>query len=684
MKRFIVLALSLLSIQTTFSSNLEEVIVNAAIIPEQSVRLPIAINSLDRDQITQARAQLGLDESLSSIPGLVMQNRYNFAQDLRISIRGFGARAAFGIRGVKIIVDGIPTTLPDGQGSIDSIDIGSIGNIEVIRGASSSLYGNASGGVISINTDFDSQPAGISNRIASGSDGYRKNQLGFNGRLKNLDYTTNFSDLTVDGYRQHSEHESRLFNSKLRYRFDDDSTLKVSLNAVDQPVSNDPGGVNINRLNTGRRLAREKNVLLNAGEAIEQQRLGLVYETSLNQNTQLMLRNYHLWRDFIGYIPIASNGVIDFERYYAGLGARITQSLTLMRDKQLTWVLGADINKQEDYRQRFANTNGIKGTRVLNQDEHVSTEAIYAQANLTINPKWLILGGLRYDAVTFDVNDKLSSNSSKRTLEELSPIIGSSYALNDSVRFYANLSSSFETPTTTELAPALALGTGLNKNLNPQTATSHEIGLKGLINNKHQYDIAIFKINIDDEIIGLEDINGLDVFVNAGESSREGAELSINFQLSNNLSTDIAYSYADYRFNKFTDNNGNDHSGKPAPGIPQETLFIGLNYSNDNGFFANFDTLYTDKFSLRNDNSVEADSSIVSNLRLGYTKTLNEWTLEPFLSITNVANEAYLSNARTNPFVCGGCQPSSGRYYESAPDRSVYAGVSIRHNLNSQ
>ena len=276
MKRFIALLFSIITVQTAFSTNIEEIVVNAALIPEQSVRLPIAIDKLDREHITRARAQLGLDESLNSIPGLVMQNRYNFAQDLRISIRGFGARAAFGIRGVKIIIDGIPTTLPDGQGSIDSIDIGSIGNIEVIRGASSSLYGNASGGVISINTDFDSQPAGISSRIATGSDGYRKNQLGFNGRLKNLDYTTNLSDLTVDGYRQHSEHESRLFNSKLRYRFDDGSTLKVSLNAVDQPVSNDPGGVDINILNTDRRLAREQNILLNASEAIEQQRFGLI------------------------------------------------------------------------------------------------------------------------------------------------------------------------------------------------------------------------------------------------------------------------------------------------------------------------------------------------------------------------------------------------------------------------
>ena len=675
MKRFIVSFLSVLIAQSASSANLEEVIVNAALIPEQSVRLPIAIDKLDREHITRARAQLGLDESLNSIPGLVMQNRYNFAQDLRISIRGFGARAAFGIRGVKIIVDGIPTTLADGQGSIDSIDIGSIGNIEVIRGASSSLYGNASGGVISIDTDFDSQPAGISSRIATGSDGYRKNQLGFNGRLKNLDYTTNFSDLTIDGYRQHSEHESRLINSKLRYRFNDGSTLKVSLNAVDQPVANDPGGVKISTLSTDRRLAREQNILLNAGENVEQQRLGLIYEMSLNQNTELMIRNYHLWRDFSGYIPLTSNGVINFERYYSGIGARITKTRALTLGKQLTWVMGADLNKQEDYRQRFANNDGVKGARVLNQDEHVSTAAIYTQANLSINQQWLILGGLRYDAVTFDVNDRLNSNSSKRTLEELSPMIGSSYALDDNLRVYANLSSSFETPTTTELAPKLALGTGLNKDLKPQTAISQEIGLKGLINDEHPFNIAIFRIDIDDEIIGLEE-GDYDLYVNAGESTREGAELSIKFQLSNDLSADLAYSYADYRFKRFIDSNANDHSGKPTPGIPEETLFIGLNYSNEAGFFASLDALYTDKFSLRNDHSVIANSSLVSNFRMGYTLNKNDWIVEPFLAISNLGNEAYLSNARTNAW--------GGRYYESAPDRSVYAGVSIRHNLNSE
>ncbi len=675
MKRVIALTLTAILLPSTLYANIEEVIIEATMIPEQSMRLPIAIDKIDRNQISLARAQLGLDESLNSIPGLVMQNRYNFAQDLRISIRGFGARAAFGIRGVKIIVDGIPTTLADGQGSIDSIDIGSIGSIEVIRGASSSLYGNASGGVISINTDFNSQAPGLSSRLALGSDGYRKNQLSFSGHVNKLDYSNSFSHLSIDGYRRHSQHKSRLFNSKLRYNFDDGSTLKVSINSVDQPTANDPGGVNIGTLTSDRRSARQKNIDLDAGESIKQQRVGFIYETNLNQNTELMIRNYHLWRDFEGKIPLAANGVIDFDRYYVGLGARISQTLTLTNNKELKWIAGADINRQEDYRQRFANNDGIEGSRVLNQDEHVGTEAIYAQAHLAVNSRWLLLGGLRYDAVTFDVADKINSNSSKRTLEEISPMLGSSFSINDEMTLYANLSSSFETPTTTELAPKLSVGTGLNKTLKPQAAINHEIGVKGLITDRLQYSIAVFRIDIDDEIIGLEDNEGYDLFVNAGESTRKGAELSVNLKLSNNVTADLAYSYADYRFKQFVDNNSNDHSGKPTPGIPQETLFVALNYTNENGFFASIDALYTDKFSLRNDNSLEADSALISNVRLGYTNTINEWTVEPFLSISNVANEAYLSNARTNAY--------GGRYYEAAPDRSVYAGVTIRHNLDS-
>ncbi|HCX26327.1 MAG TPA: TonB-dependent receptor, partial [Cellvibrionales bacterium] len=168
MKPFFILLLIASYIPSALTQILEEVIVDAARIPLSVIQAPFAIDRIEREQIVRAQTQLGLDESLASIPGLVLQNRFNFAQDLRISIRGFGARANFGIRGVKILVDGIPETLADGQGGIDSIDLTSIGSIEVLRGPSSSLYGNASGGVIHIESDFDRPDSGIEARLAIG------------------------------------------------------------------------------------------------------------------------------------------------------------------------------------------------------------------------------------------------------------------------------------------------------------------------------------------------------------------------------------------------------------------------------------------------------------------------------------------------------------------------------------
>lgn len=652
----------------------EEVTVEAALIPQSIEKLPLAIDRLERDAVGKAQAQLGLDESLTSIPGLVLQNRFNFAQDLRVSIRGFGARAAFGIRGVKILVDGIPETLADGQGSVDSIDIGSIGNIEVIRGPASSLYGNASGGVILINSDFDRAENGVEVRVATGGDGYNKQQVSANGRAGDRDqlsYIASYSNLKVDGYRDHSEHENRLFNSRMRYRFADDSTLNLALSYTDQPVSNDPGGINAADLAANRRAARDRNVQLNAGEALDQTRLGLSYSRGIGEQGQLTISNYHSWRDFAGRIPLSSNGVINFNRYFAGGGIRYSHRADTALPT--TTIIGIDYDRQDDDRKRFANNNGIAGNQVLNQNETVSSLGLYIQNHTELSEQWLLTAGLRFDEVRFEVDDKLASNSSDSRLEQLSPMIGSSFALTPALNLYATVSTSFETPTTTELA--LPDGTGLNTRLNPQEAINYEIGVKGLADSRHSYSLAIFQIDVDDEIIGLEDNLGRDIFVNAGESSRQGVELSLQSQLTTTLSASLAYTWSDFEFDRFIDANGNDFSGKQLPGLPNNQVHIELNYSNEAGMFASIETLYTDELPLNNANSQFTEESLVTDMRLGIRleRGSDEETIiiEPFMGISNLFNEDYLSNVRTNAF--------GSRFFEAAPDRNVYGGVTLRY-----
>lgn len=669
-------------IPSALTQILEEVIVDAARIPLSVIQAPFAIDRIEREQIVRAQTQLGLDESLASIPGLVLQNRFNFAQDLRISIRGFGARANFGIRGVKILVDGIPETLADGQGGIDSIDLTSIGSIEVLRGPSSSLYGNASGGVIRIESDFDRPDSGIEARLAIGGNGYRKNQIHINGKSDNkqLSYIASLSRLDIEGYREHSEHQNSLFNGRMRYIFKDNGTLKIAVNHTDQPQANDPGGVNLVTLLDDRTAARDRNIALNAGESLEQTRIGLIYQRNVGNQGELTLRNYHIWRDFEGRIPISSNGVIDIDRYYSG-GGLMYQHKNSLAGKKNTSIIGIDYDYQDDNRERFENINGISGNQVLDQREKVTSTALYLQNQLQLGDGWLLSSGIRYDEISFAVNDYRENNSGKRTLNQLSPMIATSYALGHQASIYGNISTSFETPTTTELA--LVESTGLNSQLDAQKAINYELGIKGYfesgfdstsrINQQHNYTLSVFSIDVEQEIIAIEDNLGRDIFINAGESSRQGIELSLKSQLSETFSSSIAYTYSDFSYKTFVDKNNNDFSDNKLPGLPQDTLHVAIHYQHQSGLFVSLESLYLSQFALNNSNTDSMDSSLVTDLRSGYSLNIDNISIEPFIGISNLFNEVYSANARINAF--------GGRFYESGPDRNLYAGVSIRHNF---
>jgi iron complex outermembrane receptor protein len=252
---------------------LEEIVVHATRIPVSLSELPFAASRVSGEQVQLARQQLGLDESLVGVPGLFFQNRYNFAQDLRIAIRGFGARANFGIRGIRIFADDIPLTLPDGQGSVDAIDLGSVEQVEVIRGPFSAVYGSASGGVIDIRTEDGPETPIVSGRLNAGSYGFLQMQAKAGGQAGRLNWLANLSTTELDGYRNHAAYESDLFNSKLRYEFNDTTALTVVFNAVDSPLADDPGGLNAREVAEDRRQAAPRNLLYNAGEALDQKTL---------------------------------------------------------------------------------------------------------------------------------------------------------------------------------------------------------------------------------------------------------------------------------------------------------------------------------------------------------------------------------------------------------------------------
>ena len=648
---------------------LDEIVVTATRVETSMRDLTRSVSIIDKDRIQRGTQQLALDEALAGVPGLYLQNRYNFAQDLRVALRGFGARSAFGIRGVKVIVDGIPETLPDGQAGVDSIDLGSTERIEVLRGPSSSLYGNASGGVIAIETERAGEDPFVEGSIAAGELGYQKYQLKVGGQADRWDYLVNVSSQELDGYRDHSFSEGRLLNTKVGVQLTERDRLTIAFNHTDQPTADDPGGINAAQAMADRRSARDRNVLFDTGEALDQQRIGFVYQRD-GSSGDLTVRNYYVWRDFSNKLPFVGGGSVDLDRFFYGVGLQYSLDDILPEAWSLT--VGLDVDRQDDDRRRFENNEGTLGALTFDQDERVDANGFFAQTSYRINDRWALSAGLRYDEITFDVRDNFlgdGNDSGKVSFDNVSPSLGVSVGVGEGVLF-ANYSNSFETPTTTELANPDGSG-GFNRSLDPQEADNFEIGYR-LAMSGVSLELAAFKIDLEDELIPFElaQFPGRTFFGNAGRSEREGLEAAASWRSQFGFGVEASFTWSDFAFEDFVDDNGNDFSGNELPGLPQEFGYLALTYQHDSGFDARLETSYSGALFANNANSVEVDSYTVSSLRVSHEFDLGDWLLRPFFGINNIFDERYNSNIRINAF--------GARFFEPAPERNTYAGISVR------
>ena len=659
----------------TTGDDLEEIVVQAMRMGRPLDRVPAAVTVVNQTEIQLGRQQLGLDEVLNRVPGVFMQNRYNFAQDLRVSIRGFGARSAFGIRGVKILVDGIPETLPDGQGQVDSIDLGSARQIEVLRGPSSSFYGNASGGVISVTSERGPEIPFAHLRLTAGEYGAQKFQVKTGGQAERVNYFVSLSDSEIDGYREHSETENTQLSGRLEFDLGDRGSLLAVANYTDQPVSNDPGGINIAQVQADRRSARDRNLSFNSGEALEQTRIGFVYTLPTGEGSELQVRNYYVSRDFNNRLPFGGGGAVDLQRFFAGGGISHTHRGSLA-GKPNRIVVGLDFDDQDDHRRRFNNDMGVPGALTLDQDEHVTSTGLFVQDELSIADNVELSFGLRFDEVEFDVGDRFLSNgddSGVRELDDVSPMIGLLVNVSPDVTVYGTYSTSFETPTTTEFANPSGAG-GFNPLLDPQGATNLEVGLRG-VRGRTRYELAVFDIEVDDELIPYEipSSPGRDFFANAGSSSRTGLEATLVSRPTDRVGVTLSYTYADFTFADFVDDNGREYSGNRIPGTVEQLLFAEIDYRHPAGWFGALDALYIGDQYANNANTVADDAYTLSNLRLGFEANRGGATFSPFIGINNLFDQRYNSNIRINAF--------GGRYFEPGPERNIYAGVAVNFDL---
>ncbi|MEX2517169.1 MAG: TonB-dependent receptor [Gammaproteobacteria bacterium] len=663
------------------AEDLGEITVTSPRVDTVTTKVPTAISVVDKDDIQLGRQQLGLDESLNRIPGVFMLNRYNFSQDLRVAIRGFGARSDFGIRGIKIIADGIPQTLPDGQGGIDAIDLASAERIEVIRGPASSLYGTASGGVINIVTEEGPEEPFVEGRYSYGSYDFQKYNLKAGGQKDKLNYLVNIGRYEIDGYRGNSQTESVLANVKFRYDIDATSDLTTIVNILDSPLAQDPGGLTLAQVQQDRRQAAPNALLFDAGESITQQQIGFVYRKEFSDRHEIRLRNYYVWRDFENKLPIGIGGFLNiprgqvaFQRFFVGGGGQYTYNGDRNR-----LTVGFDIENQDDDRQNFINfAGGRQGPLSLNQNENVSSLGFFAQNEFFVTDKLTLTTGIRYDEVEFDVTDKFFADGNQSgtvKFDEVSPMVGLLYSPIQEVNLYGNVSTSFETPSTTEFGNPAGVG-GFNQNLDALTATNYEIGVKGVVPQwwALSYDAAIFMIDGENELVP-QDIDQ-NFFITAGETERKGFELALSANPLPGLTTSFSYTYSDFEYKSFQpiiNNNQLNFNGNNLPGIPEHFGFFEVAYNHPSGFYGVWDTLLVGSLFAENANAVEVAGYGVSNIRFGYTKNIGNVEISPFVGINNVFDKQYFSNIRIND--------NFQRFFEPGPELNAYAGLSARYNF---
>jgi len=652
----------------TPAQKIDTVFIKSAHVTSTIQKLPAAVTVYQAKVSDATRQQLSLQEYTQQIPGLFAQNTTNFAQDLRISIRGFGSRAAFGIRGIKLIVDGIPETTPDGQGQLDNLNLGIIDRIEVLKGPSSSLYGNASGGVISIQTINQIEQPFSNWKAAIGSYGFQNYQATAGIKSGTSSFIFHGNYVTSDGYRDQSGFQQYNFNVNASFKISDKFNLKALVNYSDSPQADDPGGLNLDAVEENRRQARDRNILFKTGETIQQFKSGLSAVWNLNSNTTGEGYLFYNNRQFEGRLPFEFGGLVDLGRDYVGQGVNITYS----KGKN-TLKAGYDFAYQNDDRQRFRNLEGEKGQQTLDQKERFTNLGVFVTNHLEVD-KWYFTGGIRFDYNKLAAVDEFlidGDDSGEINLNSFNPSAGVSYAFAKANNLYINVATSFETPALSELSANPNGDRGFNEDLEAQKATNYELGIKGQLTKDLRYQMAFFYINTQDDLVPFELAAFPDrtFFRNAGRTERKGIEIEGAYNLSKEWTFTAAYTYSDFSYNDFTTASGT-FNGNYLPGIAQHFTNLGIQFKSEKGFYVNAQASLVGKQFANDSNETEVDGYENINLRTGFNFVYKKIRILPYLGINNILDQEYTDNVRINAF--------GSRFFEPAPGINGYGGFQIK------
>jgi iron complex outermembrane recepter protein len=656
--------------------------------PEPLEQVPYAVGVLDRSDLQRGQPTLGLDEALNNLPGVVVANRYNFSLDQRISIRGFGSRSNFGVRGLKILLDGVPQTLPDGQSQLTNVDFANLERAEVLRGAASSLYGNASGGVISFQTEGAAAGPFAQRLRAQGGSGERdgdafyKWQSWTSARSGSISGTLSLSQFKANGFRQHSAAEFRQLNGGLDYALSGSTLGTVRLSLADNPRAQNPGALTSTEYVTNPDSAAANNIRRGADKDAQQHQLALGIRHFDSAGNEYEATVFGLLRDlanplaappFDGAPPTAGTYVA-IDRVVGGIRGSLNRQLGT-GELSPTLTTGVDLQRMRDDRANFVSDAGTPtGSVLLDQREQVTELGPFAQVHWSPRERLLVSTGLRYDWVRFDLDDSFltdGDDSGGRTMAALSGNAGLSWSVGAEFVPYINIATAFETPTTTELVNQPDGSGGLNPELGPQRAVNYEVGARGRPVPAVSYSVAFFLGRISDAIVQGPEIGGRAFFRNAGETHNDGAEIGVSIAALPGLTLNGAYTYARYRFAEYQVGDGPPLDGNRLPGVPEHFWRLGLRSSLPAEFYLDADHTISSSIVADDANTiwVPAWGAGVTNLRVGWSGQAGTMDIAPFLGVNNLWDRRYVGSVTLNGI--------GGRVIEPAPRRVLYVGAEL-------
>lgn len=647
--------------------------------------LPMAAGVVSREELRRGQPALGLDEAMTTIPGVYVANRWNYSLDQRLSIRGAGSRANFGLRGVKVYLDGVPQTLPDGQSQLSNVEFAALDRVEVLRGASSSLYGNASGGALLLSTASPSAgPSSLAARVEAGSFGTVKWLAGGTVRSGPWSGGLQLSRFTFDGFRQHSAAESNQLAAVARRVLGSGTVLTLRVVAADNPRAENPGALTAAEVAAKPDSAAANNILRGADKRVSQQQVSLRLDQPLGRGT-LGVTAFGLWRNLENPLATPPPGAgrppqagtwNSIDRAAGGVRAEWSTPLS----SGLGLVLGADLQRMRDERENRASLAGEPTDEVLlRQRERVTEAGPFAQLRWRPGPRATVDAGARYDAVRFDVVDELLSdgvdNGGDRTMRALSGSLGVAVQPSSQVTLYAQASTAFETPTTTELVNQTGAAAGFNPDLDPQRAVNLEAGLRGRFGI---LDLTAtgFVTSVRDAIIQVREVGGRAYFSNAGRTRNRGIEAGASVLAQERVTLQAAWTLADYTFTDYVLVNGavrDTLTGNRLSGVPRHFVRAGARVGPFAGLTLDVDQLLSSSLFADDQNTVEVAGwgAGVTNLRATWTGTTGGLRITPFVAVQNLFDRSYIGSVTING--------TFGRVFEPSPGRNSYVGLEIRY-----